>query len=187
PVMRSNYRSLPDTCRWAEKEGIPLRLDLDVFPRPGTDWRSDAELLHGEELSAAVERLGNDLPLPEAADSGPEYSLCAAGTRFCVIRPDGQVRACSFLPETAGDLTRDPFTTIWTQSPVFRSLRAVDRRTWHDCVRCALEPFCRRCPAFICLLGGSLDKIPPVICDMCRRRFTARSPGSGDSAESGNG
>jgi len=177
PGMRSNYRSLPDTCRWAETEGVPLRLDLLVFPPPGTDWRSNTELLHGEELSAAVELLGSYLPSPEPADSGPEYSLCAAGTRFCVIRPDGKVRACSFLPEAAGDLTRDAFATVWTQSPVFRRLRAADRRTWTDCTCCALEPFCRRCPAFIRLLGGSWDKIPAAVCDMCRRRLASRLPG----------
>ena len=49
---------------------------------------------------------------------------CPCGTQYCRITPDGKLTPCPYLPEVAGDLTKQSFGEIWREAPLFQRLRA---------------------------------------------------------------
>ncbi len=70
---------------------------------------------------------------------------CPCGTQYCRITPDGKVTPCPYLPEVAGDLTRQSFAEIWRESPLFRRLR--EDRLGGKCGVCEYRQVCGGCRA----------------------------------------
>ncbi|MGD1996999.1 MAG: radical SAM protein [Anaerolineae bacterium] len=66
---------------------------------------------------------------------------CLAGVGYCFISHRGEVHPCGYLPVLAGDIRQQDFQTIYQQSPVFQSLRDLDRLEG----KCGICPFVRRC------------------------------------------
>lgn len=48
---------------------------------------------------------------------------CIAGTSYCIISPKGDVQACAYLTEAAGNVKETPFNEIWKNSEFFKRLR----------------------------------------------------------------
>ncbi len=65
-------------------------------------------------------------------------NMCGACKLTCCISPLGQVYPCAFLQEKeflAGNLPRDAFASIWTDSAVFQSFRELEIRSCESCDR----------------------------------------------------
>ncbi|MGB5158174.1 heme b synthase [Desulfobacterium sp. N47] len=71
---------------------------------------------------------------------------CLGGTGFCFISHMGIVQPCGFLNVNCGDVTKNPFDTIWNSSEVFLSLRNFDKLKG-KCGICEFKRVCGGCRA----------------------------------------
>ena len=71
---------------------------------------------------------------------------CLAGTGVCFISHEGEVFPCGYLPALAGDLRKQSFADIWTNSIVFNELRDDDNLKG-KCGCCEFRHVCMGCRA----------------------------------------
>ncbi len=70
---------------------------------------------------------------------------CLAGTNVCFVSHKGEVFPCGYLPLEAGNVRTEAFDSIWTGSPLFRSLR--DDSLGGKCGACEYRVACAGCRA----------------------------------------
>jgi radical SAM protein with 4Fe4S-binding SPASM domain len=70
---------------------------------------------------------------------------CSAGRGFVYIKPNGEVWPCPFVEVSCGNVRETPFSTIWTESPVFADLRAREERLQGQCGECEYRRLCGGC------------------------------------------
>ncbi|WP_297424022.1 putative heme d1 biosynthesis radical SAM protein NirJ2 [Clostridium sp.] len=70
---------------------------------------------------------------------------CIAGTSYCIINPMGDVQACAYLTETAGNVKEKPFDEIWKSSELFNNLRTQEYNG--ICNSCKSKKNCGGCRA----------------------------------------
>lgn len=70
---------------------------------------------------------------------------CLAGTHYCIITPRGDVQPCAYLAEPVGNVKTTPFTEIWKNSTVFRTLRTLAYEG--ACGACGYGGLCGGCRA----------------------------------------
>jgi len=71
---------------------------------------------------------------------------CLAGTGVCFISHEGEVYPCGYLPVMAGDLRKQKFADIWTDSVVFNQLRDTGNLKG-KCGCCEFRNVCMGCRA----------------------------------------
>ncbi len=71
---------------------------------------------------------------------------CLAGTGVCFVSHEGEVFPCGYLPAIAGDLRKQSFADIWTNSVVFGQLRDDDNLKG-KCGCCEFRHVCMGCRA----------------------------------------
>ncbi|MDT8306418.1 MAG: radical SAM protein [Anaerolineae bacterium] len=71
---------------------------------------------------------------------------CLAGTGVAFISHRGEVFPCGYFPVEAGNIRRDPFQTIWQESPLFAELRDPDLLEG-KCGICEFRRVCSGCRA----------------------------------------
>ncbi|MFW5940449.1 MAG: radical SAM protein [Chloroflexota bacterium] len=71
---------------------------------------------------------------------------CLAGTGVVFVSHRGEVFPCGYLPVEAGHLRRQPFETIWQESPLFADLRDPERLQG-KCGVCEFKRVCSGCRA----------------------------------------
>jgi len=81
-------------------------------------------------------------------------NLCKAGVNFFSINPYGIVLPCVQFQLPAGDLTKEPFKSIWNHSDIFNRLRNTCNADIPGCNTCYLLPICFRCPGEALLTDG---------------------------------
>jgi len=85
---------------------------------------------------------------------------CLAGTGVCFISHEGEVYPCGYLPVKAGDLRRQTFAEVWTDSPVFAQLRDTGNLKG-KCGCCEFRNICMGCRArAFAATGDMLDEEP---------------------------
>jgi len=71
---------------------------------------------------------------------------CLAGTGVCFVSHEGEVFPCGYLPALAGDLRKQSFAEVWTNSQVFGTLRDNNKLTG-KCGCCEFRNVCMGCRA----------------------------------------
>lgn len=71
---------------------------------------------------------------------------CLAGSGVCFISHTGNVQPCGYLPVPAGNVTRQSFKEIWTESTLFQELRQPDL-LGGKCGECEYKVSCGGCRA----------------------------------------
>jgi AdoMet-dependent heme synthase len=71
---------------------------------------------------------------------------CLAGSGVCFISHTGNVQPCGYLPVMAGNVTRQPFKTIWEESVLFKELRDPNL-LGGKCGECEFRVSCGGCRA----------------------------------------
>jgi len=71
---------------------------------------------------------------------------CLAGIGFCFISCEGKVQGCGYLDVEAGDVRKESFSRIWTDSPLFCQLRDLSNIKG-KCGRCEYKRLCGGCRA----------------------------------------
>ena len=71
---------------------------------------------------------------------------CLGGVGFCFISSQGNVQPCGYLPATAGNIRKEPFSDIWQKSKLFTDLRDVTKLKG-KCGICEYRVSCGGCRA----------------------------------------
>jgi radical SAM protein with 4Fe4S-binding SPASM domain len=111
--------------------------------------------------------------LHQAAPDSPILNYetrCPCGVQYCRITPDGKLTPCPYIPTPAGDLRRESFATVWSASPLFRTLR--EGALGGKCGRCEYRRLCGGCRARALALEGDLLAADPS----CAYEPTGDSP-----------
>jgi radical SAM protein with 4Fe4S-binding SPASM domain len=101
---------------------------------------------------------------PSGHPGDPEMNAmtkgCLAGTGVCFVSHEGEVFPCGYLPVLAGDLKKQPFSEIWTNSVVFEQLRDTGNLKG-KCGCCEFRNVCMGCRArAFAATGDMLDPEP---------------------------
>lgn len=88
---------------------------------------------------------------------------CIAAQTICFIDARGNVKPCSYLPLSAGNILETPFQTIWEESQLFRDMR--DFKSYKGrCGACEYINVCGGCRArAYSVTGDYMDEEP--FCD----------------------
>ncbi len=70
---------------------------------------------------------------------------CLAGLHYCRITPEGNVTPCPYMPLPVGNVKRDSFKDIWTESDEFALLRSASLKG--KCGLCEFRLICGGCRA----------------------------------------
>ncbi|MGI6227904.1 MAG: putative heme d1 biosynthesis radical SAM protein NirJ2, partial [Peptococcales bacterium] len=70
---------------------------------------------------------------------------CLAGTSYCIISPIGNVQPCAYLDLPIGNVREIPFSQLWNESPVFKTLRTLEYKG--GCGSCNYKTACGGCRA----------------------------------------
>lgn len=70
---------------------------------------------------------------------------CIAGINYCIINPKGEVQACAYLMQTAGNVREKAFDEIWKSSELFNNLRTQEYKG--TCNSCQAKKNCGGCRA----------------------------------------
>ncbi|MEM1718009.1 MAG: radical SAM protein [Thermosphaera sp.] len=71
---------------------------------------------------------------------------CGAGRMYAALKPNGLLQPCVFMPLTVGNLREDSFEELWSEHPVFETLRDRDRLK-ENCRSCPYRDYCGGCRA----------------------------------------
>lgn len=92
---------------------------------------------------------------------------CMCGQNIAMIGKSGDVFGCSYLPVSAGNVKETPFSKIWNESEVLRTLRGSE--SFQVCGRCEYRDVCGGCRVRAYFLKGDITAKDPIC---------AYSPGS---------
>ncbi|MHC6180146.1 putative heme d1 biosynthesis radical SAM protein NirJ2 [Clostridium sp. JNZ X4-2] len=70
---------------------------------------------------------------------------CIAGINYCVVNPKGDVQACAYLSQCAGNIRKTTFDEIWRNSVLFNNLRTQNYKG--SCGSCKYKDTCGGCRA----------------------------------------
>jgi AdoMet-dependent heme synthase len=103
---------------------------------------------------------------------------CAVGLSSCLISPYGVVYPCIELRLPAGDLRRQKFADIWSNSPLLTDLR--ERHTWANlpkCRVCPIQDYCEgRCAGLAWKEHGDLYGGHTLACQHAQARLAQLHP-----------
>ncbi len=71
---------------------------------------------------------------------------CLAGIGFCFVSSQGKVKGCGYLDIEAGDIRKESFGQVWTNSPLFLKLRDLSNLKG-KCGVCEYKRICGGCRA----------------------------------------
>jgi heme b synthase len=80
---------------------------------------------------------------------------CLAGDGYCFVSHRGDVMPCGYLPVVAGNVRQQPLAEIYYQSPLFQTLRDLDRLAG-KCGVCEFRRACGGCRARAYSLTGNI-------------------------------
>ncbi len=151
------------------EQTIKISADDDGQPRAANHQLTRAQItaaLRAAEFSF--------MPKARTADS----RTCSVGQSSCLISPYGVVYPCIELRLPAGDLRRQSFADIWSNSPLLNSLR--DRHTWAnlpECQVCRIQAYCEgRCAGLAWKEHGDLYGGHSLACQQAQARFAQLHP-----------
>lgn len=158
PVLQLNLGAHEAAIRLAEDLGLQWSSSPRIVTGRDQSAGPAALRVSHEELVALLSapRAGCRLGPPESHPAVRGGPLCAAGVRYAVVGPSGEIRACTIMPGSAGNVGALSFRAIWEGSEWFRRLRRVERGDLEECADCARFAYCRRCPAQALVEDGDL-------------------------------
>jgi radical SAM protein with 4Fe4S-binding SPASM domain len=153
PLLTLNRGAANGVAAYAASVGAEFQAFPDIMPRSDGDPAPLTLRLPARELPAGFE-LRTECPVIEPLRATDP--LCAAGRRYGVVTPGGDLLACGLLPTSAGNLRERSFRDVWAGSPVLQELRRLRRGDLPTCGPCRAASFCQRCPAQALLEDGDL-------------------------------
>jgi len=171
-ASRRNWREVPAIAELCRQLGVSKYLVLDFVPTGrGASFEEALSPEQREHLLDFVYRTGKAMEGRLALEYVEPYwqrklcqmepdvgrplrqrffqgGTCMGGNAFLAVMPQGDVYPCPRLPLVAGNVRRQGFPEIWTDSPLLRSMRSTE----------TLKGECRSC------------EYRDTLCDGCRAR-----------------
>ncbi|MBN1497048.1 MAG: heme b synthase [Spirochaetes bacterium] len=157
-ISKEKYESI---LNWFYDRSKETRLELKATCAPHY-YRIIRQRARAEGRTISVERDGM-----AAMTRG-----CLAGSGVCFISHRGDVQPCGYLPLVAGNVLRQPFHEIWSDSHLFRTLRDFDAMTG-KCGYCEYRTVCGGCRARAYYETGDFLSDEPY-CAYLPQRMTCR-------------
>ena len=160
----------------AAELGVTYEQTLKISANDDGHLRADDLQLTRVQMTEALRNAGSPFtPKMRAAAS----RTCSVGQSSCLISPYGVVYPCIELRLPAGDLRRQPFADIWSNSPLLNSLR--ERHTWAnlpECQACPIQTYCEgRCAGLAWKEHGDLFGGHSLACYQAQARFAQSHSG----------
>jgi len=121
-------------------------------------------------------RTGNPRPAGHPGSLNSFTRGCLAGVSFCFVSHRGRVQGCGYLDVEAGDVRKDGFAKVWSDSPLFRELRDLSNLKG-KCGLCEYRRVCGGCRARAYEATGDWLE-PEPYCIYEPRRVVAADPGN---------
>jgi radical SAM protein with 4Fe4S-binding SPASM domain len=146
PAMQVEALEYERILNWMYEKSKTAMMDLRAVCAPHF-VRIRAQRIM-EDKKRGVEPPPFIAPGTKAKSDGAAHTVkgCIAGTGMCFISHRGEVYPCGYLPLPAGDLKKQTFGTIWTDSPVLHDLRDPDLLKG-KCGICEFRHICEGCRA----------------------------------------
>lgn len=173
-VTRLNYQLVPEMHDLAEKLGAVAFHPFLLVPTGRGESLRDIELSpqQYEDVLRWVYEASKTSPLQLKPTDAPQYCRiarqcaaaegttpektargghpitrgCLGGITFCFISHVGDVQPCGYFDMQVGNVLQQPFSRIWTESPVFNDLRDYSKLKG-KCGACEYKGICGGCRA----------------------------------------
>lgn len=160
-VMNWNKTEIIDLTDFSVAIGAAAHHIFFLIPT-GRGENIETEVLNSKEyetLLTSIMKKQNDVNIEIKPTCAPQFVRiaetlgiesrfkrgCIAGTSYCIINPIGDVQACAYLTESAGNVKEEPFDEIWKNSELFNKLRCKNYK--EDCNICKFKNTCGGCRA----------------------------------------
>lgn len=143
PILKSTVHELDRMTDFARRNNLTFVADPHITTRYDGSRSSADERVGREKLDQLYRgALRPWLRGPNSSvDQAPQCS-CARST--CGISAFGDVYPCIGAPVVSGNLRKESFNEIWTQSPVLRWIRGLQLDDFPVCKPCPHRIYCRR-------------------------------------------
>ncbi len=158
PITALNPQAATAVPALARELDVGFKLYTSILPAKDGSLAPIQLRLPEEQAAALLDGPATGCHLPDEEHSGAlrDGPLCAAGVRYAAISASGEVRACTVLPGSAGNLNEQSFREIWEGSPWFERLRGITARDLRTCSTCSKLSYCGRCHALALVEDGDL-------------------------------
>lgn len=136
PVMQENKDYVDDVKRWADMQGLTVKIDPFITPC----YTENAEKILSHRLSVkdidkTVKKMGFCVN-----DFNPRKDLkCPAGKNTVTLDSKGNILPCVIWREKLGNILRKEFRDIWDGIHL-------DYTPFDECLECENLPYCGLCP-----------------------------------------
>ncbi len=107
------------------------------------------------------EQHGNGAHGPNGHNLNALTRGCLAATAICFVSHTGEVFPCGYLPLSAGNVKEQPFSEIWSRSPLFAQFRDVNLLEG-KCGDCEFKKVCMGCRARAYYTSGNFLSEEPL-------------------------
>jgi AdoMet-dependent heme synthase len=176
-LMRQNAADYPGVRALAQSLGVECSIDPTITPK----MDGDTSIVSLRMDTPQLLRVFTDRSLvgdgfcssPPPADAETLDALpCSAGHTACYISPYGDIYPCVQFPLPSGNLRRQRFDQIWSDSPQLDEVRAIRMRDLPTCSSCNLVSNCTRCPG-LAYMEGNMRGPSSADCDKSILRASA--------------
>jgi AdoMet-dependent heme synthase len=175
-VLTFNVDHLDELLALAKKVGADLQLDPTVKPKQNGNTDAMRYAVSPEQIALKVlarPAFHRYVSLEEADGlcdgtnhrSGRDMGMCAAGSKILTVHADGNISPCTLFPLAAGNVLTDDIRAVWSDSPLFRNVRAQRFDDMTDCKTCDVARTCDPCMAY-----GLIENDDHRTCNTSSRR-----------------
>lgn len=166
-VTKENVGDLGEMYRCARFYGLPM-IHTDSLVSPVRGALADAKAhevqpeLPPPDVIRAIRAQGNSgFPRKPCRDY---LSACGNYRKGFWISWNGRMQLCTFLTEPSINVLNAPLWECWNDL-----LKQLERlRQPVECISCAYEQYCKRCPGILYAESGSAGKASPSVCAKAR-------------------
>ena len=169
-LTRTNAGEFDAVERFAAGHGLMFQFNTLIAPRDDggsepTRLRLDESLLCRlpQPWETFMDEERQRLDASEMQADSPLSAWCSMGATACYITATGDVRPCSVVNISAGNVRNTPFREIWDHGAIFQKLRAF-RLGEFQCHACEHFPLCHPCPGLAYLEHGDFRVPAKEIC-----------------------
>ncbi len=169
-VMKYNFSDIENIIELAEEKKAVIMLMYQLVPvGRGNEIKNDAlDLSQNKQLAELISKKQRNVSVIVEPVAFPQYwpyimekaqltgniwlklaekvfHGCAAARGFVYVKANGDVWPCPFVEIKAGNVKETPFSKIWSESQVFRTLRNREKLLKGKCGVCKYNKMCGGC------------------------------------------
>ena len=166
-IMRENTEYVPGVVELADRLGIEVSIDANIFDRDDGDTsparsRATPDQIARVYSNSAVRALWQ--PIDPSCKAAGDGRPCSTGEFALFIRSDGNTVPCVMWPGGTDNILTQRYIEIFRESSTFCAARNVRLAHFTGCSDCAAQPGCGQCAAMNLQSTGSVARPSPTVC-----------------------